>query len=100
MTDRLADTLDAAADQLTTVDRSVPALAVPPGVFGAADAGVPGHLGRDLHAHWQAVLTARSHEAAATAARLAALAEALRTTTQAYADVDASAAHHVHRSTR
>ena len=89
--DTLADRLSAAADRLTTVDRSVPGLAVSAGAFGADDAGVPGRVGRELHAHWGAVLAARSQEAAEAAARLADLAQSVRTTSQDYTDVDEAA---------
>jgi hypothetical protein len=98
MMDHLADHLDVAAEALTTVDRSVPGLVVPPGAFGAADAGVPGRLGRDLHARWLAVLDARAHEAADTAARLTDLAQSLRATSNDYADTDDEAARRVQRS--
>jgi hypothetical protein len=94
----LADRLDAAVEALATVDRSVPALAVPPGTLGADDAGVPGRLGRELHARWTAALDARAREAADTAARLSELAGALRATERAYADTDDQAARRVERS--
>jgi uncharacterized protein YukE len=95
--DKLADQLDQAADALTTVDRAVPGLAVPAGAFGADDAGTPGRVGRRLHAHWQAVLTARAREAATTAAQLSEMARAVRTTEQSYAETDDSAADRVRR---
>jgi hypothetical protein len=95
--DQLADRLDLAADTLSAVDRSVPGLGVPPGAFGAADAGVPGRLGHDLHARWLAVLDARAREAADTAARLTGLAQSLRATSMAYADTDDEAARRVQR---
>ena len=90
-TDALADRLTAAADLLTTVDRSVPGLAVPAGAFGADDAGVPGRIGRELHVHWDAVLAARSSEAADVAARLADLAQSVRRTSRDYTEVDEAA---------
>lgn len=89
--DPLADRLSAAADLLTTVDRSVPGLAVPAGAFGADEAGVPGRIGHELHTHWAAVLAARSQEAADAASRLADLARSVRTTSQDYSDVDEAA---------
>jgi len=92
--------LHAAADALATVDRSLPALTVPAGVFAAADEGTPGRLGRQLHAHWSAVLTARAHEAAAAAARLTDLAEALRETERQYAETDESVGRRVERTGR
>jgi hypothetical protein len=97
MIDHLADHLDLAADTLTTVDRSVPGLAVPADAFGAAHAGVPGRLGRDLHARWLAVLDARAHEAVETAGRLTDLAQSLRATSKDYADADDEAARRVQR---
>ena len=89
--DPLADRLSAAADLLTTVDRSVPGLAVSAGAFGADDAGVPGRIGHELHAHWEAVLAARSQEAADVAARLTDLAQSVRTTSRDYTDADEAA---------
>ena len=95
--DALAERLDSAADMLTTVDRSVPALEVPAGAFGATGIGTPGRVGRQLHAHWRAVLEARAREAADVAARLSEMAEALRTTRRAYADADEAVARRVER---
>ncbi len=95
--DQLAERLETAVDALTTVDRSVPALAPPAGAFGADDAGVPGRLGRRLHAHWQAVLDARAREAADAAASLSELARSLRTTERKYVEADAAVAHRVER---
>jgi hypothetical protein len=86
--DHLADGLDRAADTLTTVDRRLPVLAVPAAAFGADDAGLPGRLGRDLHAHWTAVLDARSHEAAGAAHRLTELAGSVRVTRRHYRETD------------
>jgi excreted virulence factor EspC (type VII ESX diderm) len=97
MMDRIADRLDLVADALTTVDRSVPALAVTPDAFGADDTGVPGRLGHDLHARWTAVLDARAREAADTAARLTGLAQSLRATAKDYTDTDDEAARRVQR---
>jgi len=96
--EQLADRLHAAADLLATVDRAVPTLTVPAGAFGADDAGVPGRLGRKLHAHWAAVLTARAREAADTAARLADLATALHETERQYAETDKSVGQRVERN--
>ena len=95
--DQLAERLDTAVDALTTVDRSVPALVAPAGAFGADDDGVPGRLGRQLHAHWQAVLDARAREAADAAARLSELARSIRTTEQKYAEADAAVARRIER---
>jgi uncharacterized protein YukE len=97
--DDLAKRLESAADMLTTVDRSVPALEVRPGAFGATGVGTPGRVGRQLHAHWRAVLEARAREAAEVAARLSEMAAALRTTQRAYADADDAVARRVERET-
>jgi hypothetical protein len=90
--DGLADRLSEVADLLTTVDRTLPDLAVPAATFGADEAGVPGRVGRRLHAHWSAVLAARAEEAADTATGLADLASSVRVTTRHYAETDESAA--------
>jgi hypothetical protein len=94
---KLADQLESAADVLTAVDRLVPGLAVPAGAFAADDAGVPGRVGRRLHAHWQAVLAARAQEAAAAAAQLTELAQAVRTTERSYITTDEAVADRVSR---
>ncbi len=86
--DHLADELDRAADTFTTVDRRLPVLAVAAGAFGADDAGLPGRLGRDLHAHWTAVLDARSREVADAAHRLSELAGSIRVTRRRYRETD------------
>ena len=93
----LASTLDAAAADLTTVDRAVAALAVPPAVFGADEAGLPGRVGRELHARWDDALTARSRETADVAARLSEAAAAVRTTARQYAETDAAAGRRIER---
>lgn len=95
--DDLAERLESAADVLTTVDHSIPALDVPAGAFGATGVGMPGRLGRELHAHWRSVLQARAREAADVAARLSEMAQALRTTQRAYADADEAVARRVER---
>jgi hypothetical protein len=95
--DELAQRLESAADALTTVERSVPALEVPAGAVGATGVGVPGRIGRRLHAHWCAVLEARAGEAAEAAARLSDMAHALRATQRAYADADEDVARRVER---
>lgn len=87
--DHLAERLDQAADRLTTMDRQITHLTVTAGVFGADDdAGLPGRLGHELHAHWTAVLRARSGEAASAAARLAETARSVRTTRREYEETD------------
>ncbi|GAA2618647.1 hypothetical protein [Paractinoplanes durhamensis] len=89
--DHLADRLDQAADTLTAVDRRMPALAVRADAFAADEAGVPGRLGRQLHAHWAAVLESRAREAGALAARLTDAAGAVRATAQSYTESDEAA---------
>ncbi len=86
--DELADRLDQAADLLSTLDKRIPEWAIEAQCFGADEAGAPGRLGRDLHAHWAAVLGARSQEAATAAAQLGAVARSVRITRQAYVDTD------------
>ena len=95
--DELAERLDGAADTLTTVDRSVPALTVAAAAFGADEAGIPGRLGRRLHARWQAVLEARSREVAVAGERLSELARSLRAAERMYAEADESVARRVAR---
>jgi hypothetical protein len=91
--DRLAGQLEAAADVLTSVDRSVPALNVSAATFGAAEAGgLPGRLGRELHARWAAVLEARAREASDVAGHLTQLAASLRAIRSDYASTDDAAA--------
>ncbi len=89
--DHLADRLDRAAETLATIDRRMPVLAVDPAAFGADDAGEPGRLGRELHAHWAAVLDARSREAAGMAGRLAGAAGSVRQAWRQYVETDEAA---------
>jgi hypothetical protein len=93
-----AANLSAAARTLSTMDRGLPAYEASPGSFGADGGGVPGQVGRALHAHWVAVLTARAREAADAAARLDDLADSVRATKRDYSDTDESAARHIHRA--
>jgi hypothetical protein len=93
----MASQLDSAAEMLTTVDRSMRDLAVPARVFGADEVGLPGRLGRELHARWDAVLAARGREAAQAAVRLAEMAASLRTTQQQYAETDETVARRLER---
>jgi hypothetical protein len=95
--DHLADRLDRAADTLATLDRRLPVLAVAPVAFAADDAGLPGRLGRDLHAHWAAVLEARSRETARLGSRLSDAAGAVRATRRDYAETDQAAARRLTR---
>lgn len=96
--ERLAEGLHAAADAVTTVDRRITALSISPGAFAAGEAGLPGRLGRQLHAHWSAALAARAEEAAAAAAQLQDLAAAVAQTTETYEQTDQAAATHIERS--
>jgi hypothetical protein len=98
--EQLTGQLSAVADALTTVDRTVPTLAVPAGAFAADDAGVPGRLGHKLHAHWSSVLAARAQEAAEAAGRLKDLAAALRDTRQDYEETDRAAGNRIERTAR
>jgi hypothetical protein len=93
----LAVQLDAGVDTLTTVAHMMSGLSVPARAFGADEVGVPGRVGRELHARWDAVLAARSREASDAAARLAALAVSLRTTQQQYTDTDEAVARRMER---
>jgi len=86
--DHLADRLDRAADTLATVGRRLPTLTVAASALGADDAGVPGRLGRALHARWAAVLEAREREAADLAGRLTEAAGAVRAVARDYAATD------------
>ena len=95
--EKLAERLESAADALNTVDRSLPAHAVPASVFGADDEGEPGRLGQALHQRWLAVLTARAHEAAAAATHLTELATDLRQTVKDYAETDDEAGRRLQR---
>lgn len=95
--DDLADRLDAAADALNTVERSLPAAGVPAAAFGADDVGRPGRLGRVLHAHWDTVLLARAREAADASGELIETARALRSTAQDYLRTDDAVARRLRR---
>jgi hypothetical protein len=89
--DQVADRLDRAADMLATIDRRMPALAIDAAAFGAGGAGLPGRLGRELHAHWAALLEARAREAAGMAARLSGTADSVRQARRQYAETDEAA---------
>jgi hypothetical protein len=98
--DNLADRLTTAADRLATVDRTLATLTVLPGAFAADEAGVPGRIGRELHAHWVALLSARAEEAAETAAHLRDMADSVRTTSRRYTETDEAAARRLARESR
>jgi hypothetical protein len=91
MEHHLADRLDRAADTLATVDRRMPTLAVGADAFAADVSGMPGRLGRQLHARWAAVLESRSLESGGLAARLSEAAGAVRVTEREYAETDEAA---------
>ena len=95
--DHLADNLDNAVDTLTTMERRLPGLTVPAAAFGADDAGLPGRLGRDLFAHWSAVIDARAREAASAATRIAGMAGSVRATKEHYTTTDEAAARLIRR---
>jgi hypothetical protein len=95
--DHLAERLDRAADTIATVDRRMPTLAVSADAFAADDAGVPGRLGRQLHARWSAALDSRAREAGGLAARLTEAASAVRATARDYTAADEAAQHRLTR---
>jgi hypothetical protein len=80
--------LEDAAAALAAAQRALADPGLPDGAFGAAAAGLPGTLGRQLHERWTAGRCARADEAAAAALRLTELADAVRATAQRYADTD------------
>lgn len=93
----IADRLDAAAAELTVLERSISENQVPAASFAATSEGLPGRLGRRLHAHWSAVLAARTREAADTAQILTTLAADVRQTARDYTDTDAGVADRLRR---
>ncbi len=98
--EKLADRLADAAGLLSTVDRALPGLAVAAGTFAADQAGVPGRIGRQVHAHWAAVLAARAEEAATTAARLTDMSASVGSATRAYTETDEAVARRLRRESR
>jgi hypothetical protein len=95
--DRLADRLDDVAATLGDTRRTLLAVQPSAAALGADTGGLPGRVGRALHDRWVAVLAARAREAADTAGRVGELGEALRTTTQRYAETDDLAARRLRR---
>jgi hypothetical protein len=95
----IATNLAAAARTLSMMDRGLPSHEGSPAGFGGDGGGVPGRVGRRLHAHWVAVLAARAREAADAAARLTDMADSVRTTQRDYTDSDESAARQIRRAT-
>ncbi len=94
----LAEVLHTAADKVAAVDRGVEALAAAPGAFAANDDGLPGRLGKRLHAHWSAALAARAREAALASGQLRDLAVSVAQTQDSYHEADSSAADRIERS--
>ena len=95
--DRIADEIEQAVAALTTLERSVPALAAPPAAFAADDVGRPGRIGRLLHARWAATLSARAREAAGAAGQLSEIAQAVRDTSADYRTSDEAARRRLRR---
>ncbi|AEV81395.1 hypothetical protein ACWT_0383 [Actinoplanes sp. SE50] len=95
--DRIADRIDQAAAELSTIDRRAPHLLPGPGAFGADDVGRPGRLGHRLHERWAAVLQARADEAAGLSGRLTDLAQSVRSTSRDYSQTDESVRHRLLR---
>jgi hypothetical protein len=85
---RPAARLDDAAAALSAAGRSLRDEHVPADAFGADAGGLPGELGRALHAHWVAVCAARADEADATSTQLSDVAAALRTVADRYETTD------------
>lgn len=87
----LAVRLEAASETLTRLSHAVPATD-PPGVaFGGDDVGRPGVVGRALHRQWTAATGDRAREAHLAAQRLAAVADAVRSAADTYAETDQDA---------
>ncbi|SCF39236.1 hypothetical protein GA0074695_6509 [Micromonospora viridifaciens] len=86
----LAARLDEASATLATLARTVTATDPPHPAFGAHAEGRPGEIGRALHRQWTTATGDRAREATAAAARLAAVAAALRGAADRYAATDDS----------
>ncbi|AGL13983.1 type VII secretion target [Actinoplanes sp. N902-109] len=97
----IADRLESAADEVTTVERGLAVHGASPGTF-AADryGGVPGRVGAQLHELWTTTLDSRSRDARDLSRRLAGLAADVRTTTRAYEETDDEAARRINRYAR
>jgi len=95
--ERLADRYDRSADTIAAVHRGLPRLEVAAQSFGADNGGLPGRLGRRAHAHWTAVIAARTHEAADALERLTDVAQSLRITARSYAETDDAVARRLER---
>jgi hypothetical protein len=86
--DHLAGHLHNAAAALTGIERALREAADAPAAFAADTAGLPGRLGRSLHARWSAELTDHAEEAADLATRLTDTAQAVRASLSRYAETD------------
>ncbi len=95
--EHLTGRLDDVRATLLDTERLLRVAGPPAAALGADSAGLPGRLGRALHERCAAVLAARAREAADTASRVGALSDALRTTSQRYADSDDRAASRLRR---
>jgi hypothetical protein len=84
----LAHRIDAMGDALANTSALVALADLGAHAFGGDAPGALGELGRALHRRFTVALTARGHEAAAHAARLAATAEAVRGVASGYRDTD------------
>jgi hypothetical protein len=92
---QLADRFDGAGDRLSAGAAALADADPGAGAFGADAPGRLGAVGRLLHVRWSAALTSRAREAAAHGARLAAVADGLRTAAGRYQEAE-DAAHGRH----
>jgi hypothetical protein len=88
-----------AAQAMTAAERVLSRMEVDPAALAVSAPGLAGQLGRALHQRVVEALTARSREATDAARRLGEVADALRTTADRYADVDAAASRRMSRET-
>ncbi|HEY0002765.1 MAG TPA: hypothetical protein VGB74_20090 [Actinoplanes sp.] len=95
--EHLTERLDRAVDIMSMMERKLPGLTVPAAAIGATEAGLPGRFGREMYAHWVAVLDARAREAAAATARLAEMSASVRTTREQYRTTDETVAARLRR---
>jgi hypothetical protein len=95
--DHLTGRLDDVRATLLDTERLLHLAGPPAAAFGADSGGLPGRLGQALHERCSAVLAARAREAADTASRVDVFREALRTTSQRYAETDDRAASRLRR---
>jgi hypothetical protein len=84
---RLADADAALSDTAAALPGSGPG----PAAFGADGPGALGELAADLHRLWATAVDARTREAAAHAARLSDVADAVSRADTGYGDVDDAA---------